>query len=114
MGLPVPGVLDAAHAAGIERVITVGVDLESSRWSAQVRGGVREPCTPPSPSTPTARARSPRVDDVLAEIETLAGLPQVRAVGETGLDYYRDPPTLRCSVSGSVRTSVSRSGPARR
>ena len=29
-------------------------------------------------------------DVVLAEIETLAGLPQVRAVGETGLDYYRD------------------------
>jgi TatD DNase family protein len=35
IGLPVPGVLSAAHAAGIERVITVGVDLESSRWSAR-------------------------------------------------------------------------------
>ena len=29
-------------------------------------------------------------DAVLAEIAELAALPQVRAVGETGLDYYRD------------------------
>jgi TatD DNase family protein len=37
-------------------------------------------------------------ETVLAEIETLAALPQVRAVGETGLDYYRDwaaPPVQR-------------------
>ena len=29
-------------------------------------------------------------DEVLAEIAALAALPHVRAVGETGLDYYRD------------------------
>src|SRR5262249_7739458 len=29
-------------------------------------------------------------DGVLAEIAALAALPEVRAVGETGLDYYRD------------------------
>ncbi len=32
--LPIPGVLAAARAAGIARVITVGTTLESSRWSA--------------------------------------------------------------------------------
>ncbi len=34
---------------------------------------------------------------MLAEIGALAGLPQVRAVGETGLDYYRDwaPPEVQ-------------------
>ena len=36
-------------------------------------------------------------DAVLAEIARLAALPQVRAVGETGLDYYRDsaPPDIQ-------------------
>ena len=89
MGLPVPGVLDAAHAAGIERVITVGVDLESSRWSARCAEeyGTVYAAVAIHPND-TAAVTAP--DDVLAEIETLAGLPQVRAVGETGLDYYRD------------------------
>src|ERR1700693_6364791 len=34
MGLPVEGVLDAARSAGIGRVVNVGCDLPSSRWSA--------------------------------------------------------------------------------
>ena len=33
LGLPVDGVLDAARAAGITRVVNVGCDLSSSRWS---------------------------------------------------------------------------------
>jgi TatD DNase family protein len=92
MGLPVPGVLEAARAARIDRVITVGIDLESSRWSARCAeeyGGVYAAVAiHPNDTSSAAAVAAP--DDVLAEIETLAGLPQVRAVGETGLDYYRD------------------------
>src|SRR5580692_4066795 len=33
LGLPVDGVLDAARAAGITRVVNVGCDLPSSLWS---------------------------------------------------------------------------------
>ena len=35
MERPVPAVLEAAAAMGINRVITVGTDLESSRWSVE-------------------------------------------------------------------------------
>jgi TatD DNase family protein len=89
IGLPVPGVLSAARAAGIERVITVGVDLESSRWSARCAEEYADVCAAVA-IHPNDTAAVTALDDVLAEIETLAGLPQVRAVGETGLDYYRD------------------------
>jgi TatD DNase family protein len=110
--LPVPVVVASALAAGIARVVTVGTDLESSRWSArcaQDHDGVyaavaihpndTEAATGPSrlprdPRAPHASATQPprpaTADEVLAEIETLAGSPRVVAVGETGLDYYRD------------------------
>jgi TatD DNase family protein len=94
MALPVPGVLEAAQAAGIERVITVGIDLESSRWSARCaeeNDGVYAAVAihPNDTAAATAGEGAMAAGDVLAEIETLAGLPKVRAVGETGLDYYR-------------------------
>ena len=94
MGLPVPGVLAAARAAGITRVITVGTDLESSRWSARCAATCEDVFAAvaihPNETAAAGGGDAARVDEVLAEIETLAGLPQVRAVGETGLDYYRD------------------------
>ena len=105
MDLPVPGALAAARAAGISRVITVGTTLESSRWSAACAAGHDEVYAavaihpnevfargddhdPPEPPAHGGAARPP--GEVLAEIEALALLPRVVAVGETGLDYYRD------------------------
>jgi len=83
----VPDVLAAARTAGLVRVVTVGTDLESSRWSAR--------CAADHDAVYAAVAIHPNdtegVDEsVLAEIEALARLPRVVAVGETGLDYYRD------------------------
>jgi TatD DNase family protein len=96
---PVERVLAQASAAGVTRVVTVGTDLDSSRWTAacaaehaQVHAAVA------IHPNETARAQaSLGRDAVLAQLAELAGLPQVRAVGETGLDYYRDsaPPQVQ-------------------
>jgi TatD DNase family protein len=90
---PAGEVLAAGRAAGITRVITVGVDLPSSRWSADRADpglGVYA-AVAVHPNETAAAASSPaHRDEVLAEIAKLAALPQVRAVGETGLDFYRD------------------------
>src|ERR1700739_4743573 len=39
LGEPVDGVLDAARALGIRRVVNVGCDLASSHWSAKTADG---------------------------------------------------------------------------
>jgi len=90
---PTGEVLAAARAAGITRVITVGVDVPSSRWSADRADpgqGVYAAVAVHPNETAAAAASPAQRDEVLAEIAKLAALPQVRAVGETGLDYYRD------------------------
>jgi TatD DNase family protein len=90
MGLPVDGVLAAARAAGIGRVVNVGCDLPSSRWSVS--------CAAEYPDVYAAVAIHPNEtssvdssrDSVLASVEAMAASPKVVAIGETGLDYYRD------------------------
>jgi len=97
---PAGEVIAAARAAGITRLITVGVDLPSSHWSADHADpghGVYAAVAIHPNETAAAAASPARRDEVLAEIAKLAALPQVRAVGETGLDYYRDhaPPQIQ-------------------
>ncbi len=80
-------IMAAARAAGIVRAVTVGTDLESSRWSAR--------CAEEHEGVYAAVAIHPNetagvAESVLAGIEALAARPRVVAVGETGLDYYRD------------------------
>jgi TatD DNase family protein len=85
-------VADAA-AVGITRMITVGCDLPSSRWAAACaaeHGPVYAAVAIHPNETAAAAALPGGAAAVLAEIAALAALPQVRAVGETGLDYYRD------------------------
>ncbi|MFC5181866.1 TatD family hydrolase [Actinomadura harenae] len=87
VGLPVQEQLASAKAAGIARIVTIGVDLPSSRLCADtadefddVYAGV---AIHPNDTTGIT-------DAVLDDIADLARRPKVRAIGETGLDYYRD------------------------
>jgi TatD DNase family protein len=97
---PVGQVLAAARAAGVVRVVTIGCDVESSRWAAACAAeyaDVHAAVAIHPNETASAQAGPGGRDAVLAEIARLAALPEVRAVGETGLDYYRDsaPPELQ-------------------
>jgi TatD DNase family protein len=100
LGQPVGEVLAAARAARITRVVTVGVNLPTSQWSARCaaeREGVYAAVAVHPNETAKVASTPAQRDAVLAEIAALAALPQVRAVGETGLDYYWDdaPPPLQ-------------------
>ena len=90
LGLPVDGVLDAARALGIGRVVNAGCDLPSSHWSVAAAAEYADVYAAVAiHPNETAKADGRRAE-VLAELAALAASPKVVAVGETGLDYYRD------------------------
>jgi TatD DNase family protein len=90
---PVGEVLAAARAANITRVVTIGTDLATSRWAVDAAYGHAGlyAAVAVHPNETAAAASSPEQrTEVLAQIAELALLERVRAIGETGLDYYRD------------------------
>jgi TatD DNase family protein len=96
---PVADVLAAAACAGIARVVTVGVDVASSRWAAECAAAypdvyaavaIHPSDVPPPSEGPSEGLSEGSSEGSLAEIRDLAGAPKVVAVGETGLDYYWD------------------------
>jgi TatD DNase family protein len=86
----VDAALAAAAAVGIDTVVQVGVDLPSSRWSADLAGRYEQVHAAVA-LHPNEAGRGAATDEALREVEALAALPQVLAVGETGLDHFRTP-----------------------
>ena len=90
-----PGTVAAAvataRAAGVDRLVQVGVDVPSSRWGVAVAH--EHPAVVATVAIhPNEAPRLSDVDAALAEIDALATDPRVRGVGETGLDTYRTGP----------------------
>ena len=83
-----------ATAAGIDRIVQVGVDVESSRWSvvaANTHRNVLAAVALHPNEAPRIEAELGRagLDAAIAAIEDMAADGRVRAVGETGLDFFR-------------------------
>jgi TatD DNase family protein len=83
--------LDRARAVGMLGAVQVGVTLESSRWSANV--AANEPMLLAAvalhPNEAPLYGTRAALDDAISGIAELARLPRVRAIGETGLDFFR-------------------------
>ncbi|MFI7009871.1 TatD family hydrolase [Streptomyces sp. NPDC050145] len=116
--------LAKAAAVGVTTVVQVGCDLKGSQWAADTaaahaavhatvalhpneaprivhgdpdgwsRQGAREPLGDAG------------LDAALAEIDRLAALPQVKGVGETGLDYFRTGPEGKAAQEKSFRAHI--------
>jgi TatD DNase family protein len=89
--LPVGEALARAAAVGVPRIVQIGCDLPGARWAVEtataydaVVAGVAL-----HPNEVPRLAAQGALDGALAEIEQLARSEPVRAVGETGLDYFR-------------------------
>ncbi|WP_328317922.1 TatD family hydrolase [Streptomyces sp. NBC_00388] len=119
--------LARASSVGVTTVVQVGCDLAGSRWAAETAAAhanvhaavALHPNEAPrivlgdGPSgggRPGQEARAPggdgALDEALGEIDRLAGLPQVRAVGETGLDRFRTGPEGTAAQERSFRAHI--------
>ena len=88
-GLEPQTAIDWAAEAGVSRIVQIGCDVVGSQWA--VDAAERWPGVVAGVAIhPNDAARlGPELAAALAVVEGLASHPRVRAVGETGLDYYR-------------------------
>ncbi len=107
--LPVPEALAQAAAVGVPRVVHIGCDLPGARWAVETAERFEQVVVGVSlhPNEAPRLAADGGLDAGLAEIERLAASsPRVRAVGETGLDYYRTGQDGRFAQEKSFRAHI--------
>jgi TatD DNase family protein len=106
VGTDPSGQIAAAAAVGVDRLVQVGVDVESSHWSvrlAEQHDGVLATVA----LHPNDAPRTSDLDQALREIEAMASHPRVRAIGETGLDHYRTGDDGRAVQEHSFRAHIA-------
>jgi TatD DNase family protein len=93
--LAVRKVLDDAKSVNVDRIVQVGYSAEQSQWCVDLANAFPGRVLAAVALHPN---EAPVVQDLEADwaiIEKLAQEPRVRAIGETGLDYFRTPPELQ-------------------
>ncbi|MER6250927.1 TatD family hydrolase [Streptomyces sp. NPDC001584] len=116
--------LAKAASVGVTTVVQVGCDVKGSRWAAETAAAYENvhaavalhPNEAPrivlgdsdgwSRQGARAGGGEAALDEALAEIEALAALDHVKAVGETGLDYFRTGPEGMAAQERSFRAHI--------
>jgi TatD DNase family protein len=101
--------LAAAAGVNVTRVVQIGCDLPGARWAVRAAGShdalVAGVALHPNEAPRLAEAGA--LEGALAEIASLAASSdRVRAVGETGLDYFRTGEEGRAAQQESFRRHV--------
>lgn len=91
VNVPVADALAAAAAVGVRGLIQVGCDVQSSEHAVQVANAHPQVLAAVAihPNDAARLAERGELAAAIARIEELAAEPRVRAIGETGLDYFR-------------------------
>jgi TatD DNase family protein len=86
--------LDRAEAVGVIGVVQASGDIESSRWA--VDAAASDPrvlaAVAIHPNDAPVYAEAGQLDHAISVIDELAAHPRTRAIGETGLDFFRTGP----------------------
>ena len=100
-------VLDDAKSVNVDRIVQVGYSAEQSQWCVDMANAFPGRVLAAVALHPN---EAPVVEDLEADwaiIEKLAQEPRVRAIGETGLDYFRTPPELRKRQQDSFKWHIN-------
>jgi TatD DNase family protein len=102
----VADVIAEAKSVNVDRIVQVGYSAEQSRWCVHAAEKWNTSVLAAVALHPN---EAPVVEDLDADlkiIEQLAQHPRVRAIGETGLDYFRTPPELRARQQESFKWHI--------
>lgn len=101
--------LDAAAAVGVEGIVQVGCDVPSSRFAVELAASDPRVLAAVAlhPNDAARAEEEGTLQQELAQIEDLAASPRVRAVGETGLDYFRTGESGRAAQHLSFRRHLA-------
>jgi TatD DNase family protein len=102
----VRAILDQAKSVGVDRVVQVGYSAEQSQWCAKLAELYPGRVLAAVALHPNEAPVVENLQADLAIIEELAQQPRVRAIGETGLDYFRTPPELRSVQQDSFKWHI--------
>ena len=101
----------AARAVGVGTLVQIGCELASAAWAAEIAAEYDDIWAGVAlhPNEAPRIAADPAGDLVAAYdvIDALAALPQVVAVGETGLDYFRTGTEGRGAQQASFRRHIA-------
>ena len=102
----VADVIAEAKSVNVDRIVQVGYSAEQSKWCV---AAAEKWNTSVLAAVALHPNEAPVVADLEADlkiIEELAQHPRVRAIGETGLDYFRTPPELRKRQQDSFKWHI--------
>ncbi len=100
--------LAAAASVGVDRVVQVGCDLDSARFTVEqvdehpsMLGAIAL-----HPNEVPALAEAGELQAAWDEIERLSAHPRIRAIGESGLDHFRTGPEGHAVQEESFRWHI--------
>jgi TatD DNase family protein len=99
-------VIAEAKSVNVDRIMQVGYSAEQSAWCV---AAAEKWNTSVLASVALHPNEAPVVENLEADwavIAKLAQHPRVRAIGETGLDYFRTPPELRARQQESFKWHI--------
>lgn len=99
-------VIAEAKSVNVDRIVQVGYSAEQSKWCVAAAEKWNTSVLAAVALHPNEAPVVPDLEADLKIIEALAEHPRVRAIGETGLDYFRTPPELRKRQQDSFKWHI--------